>query len=131
LNLYDCCSAYSLLCSQVRLAIDRETDRPKGFAHIEFTTRQAAERAVKELNGMEVLGREMRGMLQGVAAGTEPQCLVGATALVGAAVEGRTDLVMKVGVETETAGTMGRGNWRGKCAFYRASRGIRLNKKSE
>jgi len=60
LNLYDCCSAYSLLCSQVRLAIDRETDRPKGFAHIEFTTRQAAERAVKELNGMEVLGREMR-----------------------------------------------------------------------
>ena len=42
------------------MAIDRETDRPKGFAHIEFTTRQAAERAVKELNGMEVLGREMR-----------------------------------------------------------------------
>ena len=42
------------------MAIDRETNRPKGFAHIEFTTRQAAERAVKELNGMEVLGREMR-----------------------------------------------------------------------
>jgi len=70
-----------------------------------------------------------RGMLRGVAAGTEPQCLVGATAPVGAAVEGRTDLVMKIGVETETAGTMGLGNWRGRCAFYRAGRGIHLNKK--
>ena len=72
-----------------------------------------------------------RGMQRGGAAGTEPQCLVEATALVGAAVEGRTDLVMKIGVETETAGTMGLGNWRGRCAFYRAGRGIRLNKKSE
>ena len=72
-----------------------------------------------------------RGMLQWGEAGTEPQCLVGASAPVGAAVGGLTDYVMKIGVQTETAGTMGRGNWRGKCAFYHASRGIRLNKKSE
>eukprot|EP01042_Synura_sphagnicola_P036796 gene36796-biopygen27387 len=52
--------ALPVVMNSVRLAIDRETNRPKGFAHIEFTTRQAAERAAEELNGMEVLGREMR-----------------------------------------------------------------------
>eukprot|EP01042_Synura_sphagnicola_P036397 gene36397-biopygen4201 len=52
--------ALPVVMNSVRLAIDREPNRPKRFAHIEFTTRQAAERAVKELNGMEVLGREMR-----------------------------------------------------------------------
>jgi polyadenylate-binding protein len=44
----------------VRLAIDRETGRPRGFGHIDFTSRDCAEKAITELNGMEVLGRQLR-----------------------------------------------------------------------
>ena len=46
--------------SQVRLAIDKDTGRPRGFAHVDFKTAEDASRAVAELNGMEVLGRELR-----------------------------------------------------------------------
>jgi len=44
----------------VRLAMDRETGRPRGFGHIDFTSRECAEKAITELNGMEVLGRQLR-----------------------------------------------------------------------
>lgn len=44
----------------VRLATDRETGKPRGFGHIDFTSREGAERAIVELNGMEVLGRQLR-----------------------------------------------------------------------
>lgn len=46
--------------TSVRLATDRETGRPRGFGHIDFKDRESAERAIAELNGMEVLGRLLR-----------------------------------------------------------------------
>eukprot|EP00596_Hydrurales_sp_CCMP1899_P008847 CAMPEP_0119042532 /NCGR_PEP_ID=MMETSP1177-20130426/15785_1 /TAXON_ID=2985 /ORGANISM="Ochromonas sp, Strain CCMP1899" /LENGTH=351 /DNA_ID=CAMNT_0007009413 /DNA_START=109 /DNA_END=1164 /DNA_ORIENTATION=+ len=44
----------------VRLAIDRETGRQRGFGHIDFNDEETAKRAVKELDGLEVMGRQMR-----------------------------------------------------------------------
>lgn len=46
--------------SRVRLATDRETGRPRGFGHIDFKDAASAERAIAELNGLEVLGRQLR-----------------------------------------------------------------------
>ena len=40
--------------------MDRETGRMKGFAHIDFKTSDGADRAVAELNGIELLGRQLR-----------------------------------------------------------------------
>eukprot|EP01038_Epipyxis_sp_PR26KG_P005565 gene5565-7687_t len=48
------------LFSRVRLAMDRETGRPKGFGHIDFKDAESAERAIVELNGLELLGRQLR-----------------------------------------------------------------------
>lgn len=45
---------------RVRMAVDRETGKPRGFAHIDLVSSAAAERAVRELNGMDVLGRQIR-----------------------------------------------------------------------
>lgn len=44
----------------VRIATDRETGRPRGFGHVDFKDKECAERAIQELNGMEVLGRQLR-----------------------------------------------------------------------
>lgn len=44
----------------VRLAYERETGRPRGFCHIDFKDAETAERAIVELNGMEVLGRQLK-----------------------------------------------------------------------
>jgi len=44
----------------VRMAIDRETGKQKGYAHIDFKDEEIAKRAVNELNGLEVLGRQLR-----------------------------------------------------------------------
>jgi len=46
--------------TRVRIAMDRETDRPKGFAHIEFADPASAARAVAELNGGNLDGRAVR-----------------------------------------------------------------------
>lgn len=46
--------------SRVRLAVDKETGRPRGFGHIDFKDKELAERAVVELNGLEVMGRSLR-----------------------------------------------------------------------
>merc|ERR1712160_5417 len=46
--------------TRVRIAMDRETDRPKGFAHIEFADPAAAAKAVAELNGGNLDGRAVR-----------------------------------------------------------------------
>lgn len=45
---------------RVRLATDRETGRLRGFGHIDLVSMEAAQRAVRELDGMEVLGRQIR-----------------------------------------------------------------------
>ena len=44
----------------VRMAIDRETGKQRGYAHIDFKDEDIANRAVTELNGLEVLGRQLR-----------------------------------------------------------------------
>jgi len=48
------------LHKKVRLAVDRETGRSRGFGHIDFKDEESCQRAISELNGMEVLGRPLR-----------------------------------------------------------------------
>ena len=48
------------LFSQVRLAVERETGKMRGFGHVDFNDAASAERAVNELNGMQVMGRQIR-----------------------------------------------------------------------
>ena len=48
------------LYTNVRLANDRDTGRSRGFGHIDFKDGESADRAIAELNGLEVLGRELR-----------------------------------------------------------------------
>lgn len=44
----------------IRLALDRETGRSRGFGHIDFKDAESAARAVAELNDLEVEGRQIR-----------------------------------------------------------------------
>ena len=44
----------------VRMATDKETGKQKGYAHIDFKDEDSAKKAVIELNGLEVLGRQLR-----------------------------------------------------------------------
>jgi nucleolin len=44
----------------VRIATDRETGRPKGFAHIEFEDTAAATQAYEAMTGREIDGRKVR-----------------------------------------------------------------------
>ena len=43
----------------VKLIIDRDTNRSKGFAFAEFTNESEARNAINELNGAEYDGRQM------------------------------------------------------------------------
>jgi RNA recognition motif-containing protein len=42
---------------EVKIVMDRETGRPRGFAFVELTTDQAAANAISTLNGRELQGR--------------------------------------------------------------------------
>ena len=44
----------------VRVAIDRRTGQPRGFAHADFVDVASAERASAEWNGKVVCGRALR-----------------------------------------------------------------------
>ena len=44
----------------VRVAIDRRTGQPRGFAHADFHDVESAEAAFDKLNGKEVYGRTLR-----------------------------------------------------------------------
>ena len=44
----------------VRVAIDRRTGQPRGFAHADFTDIESAEQALGELRGKMVCGRALR-----------------------------------------------------------------------
>lgn len=44
----------------VRVAIDRRTGQPRGFAHADFIDVKDAERAMEELRGKVVCGRPLR-----------------------------------------------------------------------
>lgn len=48
------------LYTNVRLAVDKETGRPRGFGHVDFKEPGTVDRAIAELNGLEVLGRALR-----------------------------------------------------------------------
>ena len=51
------------LYDTVRLVTDRDTGRHRGFGYIDFKTEDAANRAIVELGGLEVLGRQLRADL--------------------------------------------------------------------
>ena len=44
----------------VRVAIDRRTGQPRGFAHADFDDVDSAVQAMKQLDGKEVYGRRLR-----------------------------------------------------------------------
>lgn len=44
----------------VRLARDKQTNRTRGFAHVEFVDQATLEKAVTELNGLEVMNRPLQ-----------------------------------------------------------------------
>ena len=46
--------------SSLRVVVDRETGKRKGFAFLEFFDQDTAQRAVHELNGVEFYGRALR-----------------------------------------------------------------------
>lgn len=46
--------------SSVKILMDRETGRSRGFGFVEMPNRQEAERAVAQLNGKDVGGRALR-----------------------------------------------------------------------
>ena len=43
--------------SDVKVVMDRETGRPRGFAFVEMSTDQEAQNAIQQLNGRELDGR--------------------------------------------------------------------------
>lgn len=43
--------------SEVKLVLDRETGRPRGFAFVEMATDEGATHAITNLNGRELMGR--------------------------------------------------------------------------
>ena len=44
----------------VRIIVDRETGRSRGFAFVEMATNADAEKAIKEMDGKEIKGRAIR-----------------------------------------------------------------------
>uniref|UniRef100_A0A915DI30 RRM domain-containing protein n=1 Tax=Ditylenchus dipsaci TaxID=166011 RepID=A0A915DI30_9BILA len=46
--------------TNVRIVIDRETNRPKGFGFCEFADQQGAQNAVTNFNGVDFNGRALR-----------------------------------------------------------------------
>jgi RNA recognition motif-containing protein len=47
-------------CTDIRVAVDRATGWPRGFAHADFTTVEAAQEAYKRLQGLVIGNRELR-----------------------------------------------------------------------
>ncbi|GMR44696.1 hypothetical protein PMAYCL1PPCAC_14891, partial [Pristionchus mayeri] len=46
--------------TKVRIVYDRETNRPKGFAFVEFADEQTAQAAINQFNGADFNGRSLR-----------------------------------------------------------------------
>jgi RNA recognition motif-containing protein len=45
--------------TKVNLMVDRVTQKPRGFAFVEFETKEAADAAMKALNGHDLHGRKL------------------------------------------------------------------------
>jgi cold-inducible RNA-binding protein len=45
--------------AEVKLMMDRDTGRPRGFAFVEMTTEEGARAAIEALNGRDLMGRTL------------------------------------------------------------------------
>jgi RNA recognition motif-containing protein len=45
--------------AEVKLMMDRDTGRPRGFAFVEMTTDEGARAAIEALNGRDLMGRTL------------------------------------------------------------------------
>ncbi|WP_455674168.1 RNA recognition motif domain-containing protein [Phocaeicola sp.] len=57
-DLKEAMGAYGVVTS-VKIIIDRETGRSKGFAFVEMENDQEAAQAMSALNGSELMGRQL------------------------------------------------------------------------
>ena len=58
-SLQDAFAQYGEVTS-VRVVVDKNTGRSKGFGFVEYATRDAAQEAVDKMNGQELDGRQIR-----------------------------------------------------------------------
>jgi cold-inducible RNA-binding protein len=58
-DLRDIFSATGHDVSDVKLVLDRDTGRPRGFAFVEMTTEEGASFAIENLNGKDIMGRSI------------------------------------------------------------------------
>jgi RNA recognition motif-containing protein len=58
-DLQEVFSEYGVV-KRITLPIDREVNRIRGFAFVDLETDQAEENAIKELDGAEWMGRQIR-----------------------------------------------------------------------
>lgn len=60
-EIYNMCEdllGYDLV-ERIKIAYDKRTGRPRGFGHVEFKSPETVERALEELDGLEVLDRTL------------------------------------------------------------------------
>jgi RNA recognition motif-containing protein len=58
-DLRDAFSADGAEVAEVKVVMDRETGRPRGFAFVEMATEEGAQKAIENLNNRELQGRAM------------------------------------------------------------------------
>ena len=56
-DLRDAFSAVGYEVAEVKVVMDRDTGRPRGFAFVELTTDEGAQKAIENLNGRDLQGR--------------------------------------------------------------------------
>ena len=47
------------LLTALKIPVDKETKQARGYAHLEFIDEQARDKAIREIDGLEVLGRQL------------------------------------------------------------------------
>jgi cold-inducible RNA-binding protein len=57
-DLQDAFAAFGTV-SEVNLMMDRETNRPRGFAFVSMSTKEEADKAIQGLNGKQLDGRAL------------------------------------------------------------------------